>query len=280
VTDSISTYITSIRNIKNRVNSIVLWKINIFLITSIALFISSLLIINSFRYIEKNLVLVSEQPLSLPILIFVLILALYLALSNLTLVSQEYGRGTLDILMFGPVDEIVFIMGNFVAYIEIFFYEALLLFVWTNICVWAYNLTFSFNVVLILFGAIFVTGELIAFGSLLAVLGGKTRNAILYFVLVLLLFGGIKAVDTTIATFLQINSSSESDAVLFIRNILLGINNLINWISPFAHIERIIGTVLDTQYLDYLLIIILILIEIIIFLGSAIFALRRKGARS
>ena len=139
MTDNISTYIASIRIIKNRINSIVLWKINIFLITSIALLISSLLIINSFRYVEKNLVLVSEQPLSFPLLIFVLIVALYLALSNLTLVSQEYGRGTLDILMFGPVDEIVFIMGNFAAYMEIFLYEVLLLFVWSNICVWRYN---------------------------------------------------------------------------------------------------------------------------------------------
>lgn len=279
ITFYLDKYIDPIQIIKGRIVNGVFWKIGIYLTASLALFISSLVLINLFRFTEKNLVMVSRQPLIFSLLVFIYIASLFLALTNLSLISREYDKGTLEVLMFGPVDETVYIIGVFSAYLEIFFYCSVGLFVWSNISIWIFNLAFNYDILLILVGANFIAGAFISFGSLIAVLGGKARNAMTYFVLILLLLGGIKVGDLVIAAFLQIKSNTISDPAIFLRNILMGMNRMISWISPFGLMEKIVNEVNNMHYLDYIYILIIITLEIIISLGGAVLILKKKGAR-
>ena len=71
----------------------------------VACLAASLVLQNTLGYVSRNAVLSTRQPLFLPIAFMVAVVSLYLGLSAALGVARERDRGTLSVLLFGPVDE-------------------------------------------------------------------------------------------------------------------------------------------------------------------------------
>jgi ABC-type transport system involved in multi-copper enzyme maturation permease subunit len=273
-------YFHAIDVIQERVSLSRFWHLGFFLSVAAAFLAASLLLVNTFQFAEVNIVLIERQLLSVPVLVISLVVSLYLALGASVAVSREYDRGTLEMLIYGPVDELAFFAGNFWAHLKLFLGALAVTFIWANLIVWLFNLSFNFNILLLMLGGILMAAELIAFGLLSAVVGGKTRNALVVFVLVLVLLAGIQIGDTIVTNLVTVTGSTANDPLLFLRDVLAFLNRGIRWISPYAQVQTAFQAVLNRAWGEFALMLGLMLVEGagLFFLGVRI--LSRKGVRT
>jgi ABC-type transport system involved in multi-copper enzyme maturation permease subunit len=241
--------------------------------------ISSILLINGMRFIETNLLMVEKQVLLVPVLTNGILISLYLALLAAIGFSRELDKGTLETLLYGPVNELTFIIGSFLAYLKVFTITLIITLIWSNLCVWILNLSFRLDVLGLLIASLFMTAELIALGLFSAAWGGKTRNAVIYLVLVILLLGGVQIADFIVSGLVQLTTSTASDPMIVVRDILASINGITRWFSPFALGLHSLELIIEQSYTQYFLNIGLMILETIFLIGGSIVLLKKKGVR-
>lgn len=269
----------AIQTLQERTSQSKLWAIGIFLTMAFGFALSSILLINSTRYTQINLLSVEKQPLLIPMFANGILVSLYLSMLASISASRELDKGTLESLLYGPVDESSYVFGTFLAHTKVFLITLMAAFIWANLCVWILNLSFNLNVLGILLASFLMAAELIAFGLFSAFLGGKTRNALIFFILVILLLGGIQIGDAIISGLVQLPTTTVSDPVLILRNILASINGFFRWISPFSLSLKAMQAVIDQQLNEFLLNNIILLFESVFLLTGAILLLKKKGVR-
>jgi ABC-type transport system involved in multi-copper enzyme maturation permease subunit len=269
----------SINIIQKRASQSKLWSLGVFVTMTIALMISSILLINGMRFIETNLLMVEKQVLLVPVLTNGILISLYLALLAAIGFSRELDKGTLETLLYGPVNELTFIIGSFLAYLKVFTITLIITLIWSNLCVWILNLSFRLDVLGLLIASLFMTAELIALGLFSAAWGGKTRNALIYLVLGILLLGGVQIADFIVSGLVQLTTSTASDPMIVVRDILASINGITRWFSPFALGLHSMELIIEQSYTQYFLNIGLMILETIFLIGGSIVLLKKKGVR-
>ena len=256
------------------------WGIGIFLVMSLGFAISSMLLVNTLKFTEVNIVSVETQPLLTPIMVNAILVSLYLAFTCAISVSREYDKGTLELLMYGPVDESSFIIGNFAAQLAVFFITVVAALGWVLVCIWRVNLTFQWSLLLIFLATFFMAAQLISLGLLMAMLGGKTRNSLVYFVLTVLFFAAIPLADMIVANLVTVSASTANDPMLIVRDVLAAINSVICWISPYALLQNALDGLIAGSTSAYFLNMAVMFGETLLMLFGSIFALKKKGVRS
>jgi ABC-type transport system involved in multi-copper enzyme maturation permease subunit len=269
----------AINIIRDRNSQVTLHHFGIYVTITIALVTSALALHNTLRFTERNVVFVANQPLFLPILVCTGLVSLYLGVLASISVSRERDRKTLEVLLYGPVDEAAFLIGIFFAQLLIFLVALAFLFIWSNLAVWVLNLGFSLEVIGVLFASILMASVIVAFGIFTAVWGDKTRTALVVFVLVLLLLAGVQIADQVVSNIIVSSSPSSNDPILIIRNALTVLTSLIQWISPYSQLIQAMDAMVNQSPISYLMNLGIMLIQSSILLIGAIKLLSRKGAR-
>lgn len=269
----------AIKTISGKARQTKFWGIGVFIVMSIGFAVSSLVLINTIKFTQVNIVSVEQQPLLVPIMVNGMLVSLYLAFTSAISVSREYDKGTLELLMYGPVDESSFILGNFLAQLFVFLVSVLAALVWTAICIWQINLTFHWDILWIFLSTFFMAAQLVALGLLTAILGGKTRNSLVYLVLFVLLFAAIPLADTIVSNLVVASGSTGNDPLLIVRDVLLVVNNIISWISPYALMRDSVNGLMDGSTTTYLVNMAVMFFETLLMIFGSIFALRKKGVR-
>lgn len=247
---------------------------------SVSLLLASLILINLMQYLEVNHVFVDHQVLATPLFLIGLLFSLYLALSASVIVSREYDKGTLEMLMYGPIDEGAFLFGVFLSHLSLFITGIAGVFIWSNLIVWLFNLSFNINLFLFLIVIILLAVEIIGFGVFSAIWGGKTRNAVVLFVLVLFFISIIPIGDTFITSFIQTSGSATNDPVLFLRDVFRFLNQVTKWISPYSQFLAANMAFVNRIWWEFILINLIMLFEGMLFLFFSIKLLELKGVRS
>lgn len=269
----------AIKVIMDRVSQTRFWGWGIFVTMTVSLAFSSVLLVNYSRFTNTNLISVEKQPLAAPILLCVVLVSLYLSLTISLNVSREYQNNTIEMLFYGPVDEPAYMLGNFLSQIKVFLYALAATLIWLNLSIWVLNLDFRLDMFAMLFASIFMCAQLVAFGLLLAAWGGKRRNTLVYFLLVILLIGGIQAGDLIAATLVQIQSPTATDPLVVVRNVLSGLSGLIAWISPYSQLNNAFQAILENSAGGYFGALGLMLTEMTLMLAGSITLLKNKGVR-
>ena len=269
----------AMRVIMDRVSQSRFWGWGIFITLTICLAFSSILLVNYLRFTETNLILVEKQPLAQSILFSAILISLYLSLTIALNVSREYANSTIEMLFYGPVDESSYMLGNFFAQMKIFIYALVAMLIWINLSIWLLNLDFRLDMFAMLIPAIFLCGQMIAFGLLVAAWGGRRRNTLAYFLLILVVVGGIQIADLVVATLVQIQNSTTTDPLVVVRNVLASLSQVIAWISPFSQINFAFDAILNNSLGRFGLSLGLMLIETSAMLVGSIFLLKKKGVR-
>jgi hypothetical protein len=269
----------AIKVIMDRVSQTRFWGWGIFITMTVSLAFSSVLLVNYSRFTDTNLITVEKQPLTAPILLSVILVSLYLSLTISLNVSREYNNNTIEMLFYGPVDEPAYMLGNFLAQVRVFLISLVVTLIWLNLSSWLLNLAFRLDMFAMLVASIFMCGQLVAFGLLLAAWGGKRRNTLVYFLLIIILIGGIQAGDLIVATLVQIQNPTDIDPLVVVRNVLSGISNLIAWISPYSQLNNAFEAILENSTGGFLGTLGLMFIEMFLMLAGSIFLLRKKGVR-
>lgn len=270
----------AIKTISEKARNPKFWGIGVFMVMSLGFAISSILLVNTIKFTEVNIVSVEKQPLMTPIMINAILISFYLAFTCALFTAREYDKGTLELLMYGPVDESSFILGNFVAQLSIFFITVFAALVWAIVCVWQINLAFHWSILLIFLSTVFMAAHLISLGLLTAMQGGKTRSSLVYFLIFTLLFAGIPLADMIVSNLVTAAGSTGNDPLLIVRDVLMVVDSFISWISPYALLQNALDGILDGSISIYILNLSVMFFETLLMLIGSIFILKKKGIRS
>lgn len=264
--------------IASRLQQSIINNIGIYLIVTIALIGGSIGLNNSIRFVTKNIVLVSDNLLFPPILIMVMLLSLYLSLNASIHLSKEYDRGTYEILLFGPVDTRSFILGIFFAFLSIYLFVIIIFIIWANLSIFIINLFFSFDYVLILLASIITVGAMISFGIFIAVLGGRTRTTIIYFILFIIIILGIQLANQFVSSLPLVTTATSVDQIAVIRQVLEVLNYAITYISPLSLLKMMMDNISNASLGLFAFHLLLTILQMLLLLLVSHFVLKRKGA--
>lgn len=269
----------AVRAIEARGSASIAYGLGIYVTLALAFGAAALTLHNTLRFVERNAVLSTRQPLFLPMAFMVAVVSLYIGLSAALAVARERDRGTLQVLLFGPVDETAFLLGHFVAQLKVYLGVALIALVWVNLVTWLLHLAFSIQVTVLILTSIVTVAVVIAFGLLVAVLGGRTRSALVYFILIALLLIGLQLGREFVNGLVLTSNLTQNDPIFLIRNALVTINLVTEWISPFAQLSRIMDDLLNSNTAGVLFHVAVTAVQALVLLTASIFILQRKGPR-
>jgi ABC-type transport system involved in multi-copper enzyme maturation permease subunit len=269
----------AVLTLQARASQSTLNSLGIYITLAAGLLTASLVVHNNLRYTERSLIFVTLEPLFLPILVNLALVAVYLAVTSSISIARERDRGTLEVLLYGPVDETAFILSVFVAQLKIYVLALLVTLVWANLITWLLHLLFSPGLLLMLLTSVIMAGGVIAFGILTAAWGGRARTALVYFFLVVLFLVAVQAGDQVVSSLVITTGQSSPDSLLLLRNTLAFLSNALQWISPISQLTLAMDALADRSVWPYFMHLGVLLAQLILLLGAAVSILRRKGGR-
>ena len=202
-----------------------------YLVLSISLFISTLVMKEYIQIILLDGILVSRDLLNYPLYLSVLIGSLYLALTSTITITKEKEEGTLQTLFFSPIDEVSYVLGKY--FQQIFCYIAFVSvsIIYIVLSSKIINISISPNSIKLIFLLIITGSCIISFGLLISSLAKSIKNSVMIFIGFMTFFIGIEA--TTIY-FSVIKLQEANMAILYIRNVLEVISSITRLVSPFS----------------------------------------------
>lgn len=207
---------------------------------TLALLAGTAILLVDVRALALGGLLVLADPFGPSLTITLLVVALYLAVSGAVSTARDRESGTLEVLFYGPVDEISYILGK-VGGLLVAFITALpllhVVFVLLSLMT-GFVLTTKMLVSLAL--SIVPAATIIGFGVLLAVGIGRVRTAVLLLIAVIAAILGISFAYNLV---LQIPISDAASPVLPLRDGLAALDKIVDWLTPFSYLERVVDGV-------------------------------------
>jgi ABC-type transport system involved in multi-copper enzyme maturation permease subunit len=204
---------------------------------TVALLAAAWLLLVDVRALEAAGILVRADPFRGPLAVSMLVVALFLGISAAISTARDRESGTLEVLFYGPVDEISYILGK--AGGLLLAYVAALPILAASLALLAYVTGFVLTPIILasLVLSIIPAAEVIAFGILLAVGTDRVRNAVLLFVAAAALLVGITLAYRMV---LLVPIDSAASPVLPLRDALAALDFGIRFVSPFAYLEQVV----------------------------------------
>ncbi len=248
----------------------------IYVVAFLSFIASSFILKNYLDSIQADDILISADPLNYPLFISVIIISFYLAILSAISISREKDQGTLEVLFYGPVSSLTYILGKYIK--DILTY--LVMVVFFLVYFWGVslltNLGFSYGLLKTILISIFSVSCIVSFGLFISSLTGKMRNSIIWLVGILALFLAVQVGQTILLGMLEENMSP---VLTYLGDTLSVVSQGINWISPFSYLTRGIDSVYLDNTLLYGLNILYSLAYSAILLLLSIFILKRKGVK-
>ena len=212
--------------------------VGVYLATSMAAAAATWLLLVEVRAVQTAGVLVPADPFRTPLDAALLVLALYFAVHVAVSTARDRESGTLEVLFYGPVDELTYVCGKtlglLAAYIVALPLLALSLFLLSALSGFAISARLGLGLV----ASVVPAAMVVSFGLLLAVGTSRVRSAILLLgAATLVLLGG----TTAYSIVLMVPIDNPSSPVLALRDALENLNSVLRWISPFSYLERIVA---------------------------------------
>jgi len=208
-----------------------------YLALTVALIAGTWILLVDVRALTIGGLLVLADPFGPSLTIALMIVALYLAVSAAVSTARDREIGTLEVLFWGPVDEISYVLGKvggllaaFVAALPLLFAVFFLLSLITG-----FALTAKMLASLAL--SIVPAAEIIGFGVLLAVGTSRVRTAVLLLVAVI---AGLLGINFAYNLILLVPVADAASPVLPLRDTLAALNEVVRWLSPFSYLERVV----------------------------------------
>ncbi|MGI6081683.1 MAG: ABC transporter permease [Limnochordia bacterium] len=216
------------------------------------------------------------NPITSPFYLTVFLAATYLGLCSAIAISREREQGTLEVLFYGPVDSLSYVLGKYLQQVLTFF--VVLAFSLVNFFLLSQltNLGFSGNFFGLLILSIFLASCMIAFGIFLSAAAKRNIFAVVLFISLVLFFVIFWGAHSLI---MALPGKNLTTLLIYTRLILDNVNILIQWISPLAYFVRGMVAVSQGNIGQYLLSIVSSLIYTTLLLGAAVIIFDRRGVK-
>lgn len=219
-------------------------------------------------------VLVLADPFRPPVAMAMLVLALYLAVSAAVSTARDRESGTLEVLFYGPVDELAYVLGKVAGLLVAYLAAMPLLLVSLMLLSFVTGFSLTARLLASLVLSVVPAAEIVSFGVLLSVGTSRVRSA------VLLLFGvtaALLGIAFAYSIVLLVPITDPSSPVLPLRDTLAALDAGADWISPFAYLERVVEGTASGAWRTALASLVAGVAYAATMIGLAAYWLRRRG---
>lgn len=254
-----------------------LWGPGIYIVASLSLLAALLLLRNYMDFVNQSGLVVLSGAFNFPLFVVIFLAAVFLALSSVTTIARERDAGTIEVLFYGPIDSLSYILGKFLAQIVTYIAMLVILTIPFWLFVRATNFTFPVSLGWVVLLSLLVVADVIAFSIFLSAFSSKVRSALAAFLAFVLLLIAIQFGDALLAAIpIQ---SRYYNPVLILQDALALLRQITQWLSPFAYLMRGMEAVRRSDIQSYLLACGLGVLFTLAFLSLAVEMLSRKGVR-
>lgn len=269
---------STLHTLQRRDLGVYLRSISTYIVAGLGLLTSAIMIRSNLAYaLNNDGLIVVANPMTLPFFVTALILTAFLALNACTAVAREFDQGTVEVLFYGPVNAVSYIVAKFLAMTT--GYVLMLLVVVLNIIVASLltHLRLSSDILAGAVLSVFTSAAAIAFAIWLATVMQRMRTAVLTLVGALILLLTLQVGDG----FLDAASAAAgSDSpVYYLAQIVHLLNNLATWLSPFGYLMRGMNAVANGQNWLYILALVVSIAFALAFVALATLTIRLRGVR-
>lgn len=202
----------------------------------LALGLAGWMLSNDVALVRSNGLLVHVAPFRGPLLGALLVLSFFLAVSAVLSVARDRDRGTLEVLFYGPIDEMTYLAGKLAGLLGA--YVAIMPLLLAGLVVLSMFTRFEIGINLIaaLVLSIIPAAGIVAVGLLLSAAAKRVRSSILFFITAVGLFVGA-AVSYSFVS--RIPVEDPASPILPLRDALGAVDAVLSRISPFTYLEQI-----------------------------------------
>ena len=246
-------------------------------VTTLSMLVAIVIIRNYLNYIEANGLYPMPGLFSFPFRWAIILCGVYLAFSSVVTISRERASGTMELLFYGPVDHVSYVLGKFFAQLTFYVFTVVLYSVCFLVLSRIANIQLSAGFFFMILLSLFTGGYLIAIGIFVSSVSRTVRSASLLFlglVVGALLIQGAQAWLSA--------TSVESDyynPVLLLQQLLSWSQIGLRWLSPFSYLNRGVDEMLRGNMMVYTGTIALSITFSVILLFVSVLGLKLRGVR-
>lgn len=226
------------------------------------------------RALAAGGLLAVADPLRAPLAAALLTLALYLAVSATVSAARDRESGTLEVLFYGPVDEVAYVLGKAGGLLVAYIAALPILLVALAALSWISGFAMTTPIVVATLLSVVPAAEIVAFGVLLSLATRRVRTAVMLLAATLiLLLGTALAYDTV----LLVPVTDPASPILALRDTLGAVDQVVRWLSPFAYFDRVVGRAVDGSWQAAATSVAAATLGAVAFTLAAVLALRVRG---
>jgi ABC-type transport system involved in multi-copper enzyme maturation permease subunit len=235
-----------------------------------------LVVRNYLDAVARERLLILADAFTLPFYVAALVVMLFLALASAATIAREKDQGTLEVLFYGPVDHWAYVLAKHLAqllgYVAASLALAALLLSYAAIS--GLRLAGAFPFALLL--SVAVAAAVAAAGICCSALTRSVRAAITLLLAVAALLTAVRLGATLVSGIALTNNASP---LLFLRDLLIGVDRVVAYISPVAVFEQGIDAAVRGDALGYAGWLLLAGLHALLLLTASVVALQRRGVR-
>jgi ABC-type transport system involved in multi-copper enzyme maturation permease subunit len=275
--------VQSRRDIKSSI-----YSMGIYVVLTAVLLLTSYQLRGNLFAISEARVSVLPNPMLNPFFYTMVLLAVYLGLCSAMSISKERDLGTLEVLFYGPVDSISYVIAKYLQQMLVFVIAILLSVVNFYLASLATNLGFTPDIWRLMLLAIFVGSGMISFGILLSSLNKKITISVIVFLVFALIFLAFWFANIWISslTVYEYDPQTQREVLkefpayyVYIRVILDKLNIFMKWISPIQYFQRGYTALVLKSTTQYWLNILSSVVYSAVLLILSIVGFNRKGVK-
>ena len=221
-------------------------------------------------------ILALQNPITEPFFFAVGLAATYLGLCSALSVSRDRDQGTLEVLFYGPVDAISYLLSKFVH--QILAFCVVLAFALINFYLVSRltNLGFTADFIGFLVLSLFLTSCMVSFGIFLSVSTRRTMASIIVFLGLVFFFLAFSVAHTVV---MSLPGQSMTPLLVYVRVIIDNMNDVMQWISPLSYFSRGMTAVFMRDFAQYAVSLLSSVVYSGILLALSVWIFKKKGVR-
>jgi hypothetical protein len=222
----------------------------LYLLSAVMLLLLAVMSNDFAAFIGSQRVVVSKEPLEQPLLICLILAAVFLSLYAAVGVSREREQGTMMVLHFGPVDPFRYLTSWLIALWLGYLFFVLLMAAGLVLISRLSGIAFSPFLGILLLSSLPAAVGVFGFGLLAAALGHDSRRALLLFLGLTLLLAGFEGLNMI---FASLEPAALTGALAPLSRSVSFLNGLLTWLSPYGYLPRILNAAAAQDWRQYAL---------------------------
>ena len=267
----------AVRLIQRRELRTMLFGFGLYVVIALGLMAAILLLRNYLNFVQESGLLVMSGAFNFPLFAVIFLAAIYLAVSSVTTIARERDQGTMEVLFYGPVDSISYVLGKYLAQMATYLFMLLVFALCFGLFAGLTNFSFPGNVGWVVLLSILVVSDVVAFSIFLSAQSSSVRTALLLFLSILL---GLMLIQFGREILSAIPVTGRYyNPMLFMQNVLVNLNSVARWVSPFSYLMQGMEAVRRGSMDMYAVLAATSVLFSLLFLGLSVVLLERKGVR-